>query len=473
MVIVGGISDAVAKIILWFLYLPPSLPPPACSFGSCTGDANCAAGQQCGGSGCCILKQGYEDYKCSVDGSYLIKRVLTSNGKFAVDWDRSYQCASPCTKNSCEQKEFTSQCSDSNAPMLYGNDSDSPFFGFSCFPDEEAVKAFYDHYVCSSDGRSVINEETKQPIKGCTDNYTCAQTKAGYVDCTRPDYYIRPKSALIDRVCQGNSIYMFDKEENAYKEKIGDCSDRGCFQGSCVAKEGEACSTTTGAYFVDRNGVPMACNKTGRMETIGGLAPKVRVISDTNVQRDVVLETLGLLPDDFLASDVLITIFPSKLLSPLDTRWQSFLSDPYSDATGRVDPLEYQYHQNITLAEQDPEALRHTVVHELMHAYAGEKLMITPLIPFATFYNTSQVNKYDITPKKYFGLIGCRSDGTFTAKPFTDHGATNCTEEFAEEGEGYVLNACEFKKFDTERYGYFRDEVFGGREYLPAGGCGN
>ena len=135
--------------------------------------------------------------------------------------------------------------------------------------------------------------------------------------------------------------------------------------------------------------------------------------------------------------------------------------------------MQYQYYQNIVLAEQDPESMKHSVVHELMHAYAGEKLMITPLIPFAEFYNMIQTNKYYLTPKKYFDLINCKSDGTFTAKPFTDYGATNCIEEFAEEGEGYVLNACEFKKFDTERYGYFRDEVFGSREYLPAGGCGS
>jgi hypothetical protein len=45
-------------------------------------------------------------------------------------------------------------------------------------------------------------------------------------------------------------------------------------------------------------------------------------------------------------------------------------------------------------------------------------------------------------------------------------------EDFADTAEWYVNRACDLKKSSKERYNFFKDQIFKGMEYIPAGGCG-
>jgi len=66
---------------------------------------------------------------------------------------------------------------------------------------------------------------------------------------------------------------------------------------------------------------------------------------------------------------------------------------------------------------------------------------------------------------------------TYTLPPvtgYTDFGPehTPISEDFADSAAWYVARPCELLQKSPERYTYFRDTIFVGREYIPPQGCG-
>lgn len=82
--------------------------------------------------------------------------------------------------------------------------------------------------------------------------------------------------------------------------------------------------------------------------------------------------------------------------------------------------------------------------------------------------------------------MSCEPDGSFREENYADWsefsevnapgfepvtGEHACHEDFAYAASRYVVKSCEFKDTSPDRYEYFRDTMFAGREYLPEGGC--
>jgi len=169
-------------------------------------------------------------------------------------------------------------------------------------------------------------------------------------------------------------------------------------------------------------------------------------------------------------------VYPSGILYGDDLSWQSLWQRVLGsgrDNIGGVDNQTFPYHRRILLTEQQPELMSYAVIHEVMHAYAVDQLTIPAFVPLAGFYNMFSVGQHSNTPVGFHTMIGCKPDGSYDGVPFSDYPNPDCAEEFAEEGAGYVFKACELKAYNEDRYNYFKNEVFDGREYLPPQGCVN
>ena len=136
------------------------------------------------------------------------------------------------------------------------------------------------------------------------------------------------------------------------------------------------------------------------------------------------------------------------------------------------------------------------LVHEYFHLWGADEHRLYPdWAPYSHYFAMTENfllgrgNLID-TPKSYGELLGFEVEkyvkynspkNVFIydegAYPVVDYSglapeAIELSEDFAESAAWYVTNACELKQESPIRYNYFRDEVFGGQEYLPADGCG-
>ncbi|MCL4200211.1 GNAT family N-acetyltransferase [Patescibacteria group bacterium] len=483
----GFLVDGALKAGIWYITAPP--PPPVvsqCTLGSCAENGLCPAGQQCSATGCCTQLPSYEDFVCSVDGQYLLKRTMMAPGGFSIDVNQSFRCLDGCVNNDCAQKAqmvFPEVCTEEmrRTPMLYGFDSNAGVMNSCLVIDEQATMSYYREFTCSADGSSVVERSTGNVVRTCLGNQTCKQS-GDIADCLGPVGYVRPQNAVIDMVCQGNDVYLFDSDKQTAIQHVASCPVHGCQQGACIAYEGERCDRYAVAGALDINahvsvdGMPISCNAEGNVTITDGLNKRADVITGVNNIKNQVYDALALLPPGFLKKDFEIVVYPSGILYGDDPSWQSFwqlLRGSGRDNIGGVDNSTFPYHRRILLTEQEPELMTYAVVHEVMHAYAVDQLTIPVFVPLAGFYNMFSVGQHTNTPVGFHSMIGCKPDGTYDGVPFSDYENPDCAEEFAEEGAGYVFKACELKAYNEDRYNYFKNEVFEGREYLPPQGCVN
>ncbi len=484
---IGFLVDGAIKAGIWYVTAPPPPPvTPQCTLGSCAVNGLCPAGQQCSATGCCTQLSAYEDFVCSVDKQYLLKRTMIAPGGFSIDINASFRCLDGCVNNDCAQKAqmtFPEQCTDAmkRTPLLYGFDSNYGAMNSCLAIDDLATMSYYREFTCSTDGLSVIERATGNVVRTCLGNQTCKQS-GDIADCLGPVGYVRPQNAIIDMVCQGNDVYLFDSDTQTFTQHVASCPVRGCQQGACIAYEGDRCDSyaVAGATNINAHvsvdGMPISCNAEGNVVVADGLNKRVNVITGVNNIKNQVYDALALLPPGLMKKDFEIVVYPSGILYGDDLSWQSLWQRVLGsgrDNIGGVDNQTFPYHRRILLTEQQPELMSYAVIHEVMHAYAVDQLTIPAFVPLAGFYNMFSVGQHSNTPVGFHTMIGCKPDGSYDGVPFSDYPNPDCAEEFAEEGAGYVFKACELKAYNEDRYNYFKNEVFDGREYLPPQGCVN
>lgn len=295
--------------------------------------------------------------------------------------------------------------------------------------------------------------------------------------------------AYVDRTCRGNDAYLIDSSTpgEVKTNPIEKCRG-GCANGFCLAKQGDTCSSEGG--FVDnQNGgdCPLQCTN-GRYQR-PAFCGHVDIVPFNNENRMFIYQTLSKLPPQFFTSVDIAVI--------MDWHFSTFYTDEVLNpfyTTGSYSNTEaFPYLRMITPFEEDREA---TLIHEFIHAWVDAR-MKSPLvlleqsrqlnIPLLELLKVPVNNRKLVYPFDYMNdVVGCSfSDGVFSyrAPPVTDYAATpgtlGCPEDFADSAAWYVTRPCELlaggesknAEAGKARYDYFRDKIFGGKEYVPAGGC--
>ena len=311
-----------------------------------------------------------------------------------------------------------------------------------------------------------------------------------------PDPTEHTQWGRFDLACVDNDVREVDYTDSSYDQLVKTCSS-GCYEGKCKGTIGGECnfvSPEANNLFIGEKGELLICNTKGSLEKVSGFNERVTVVSSNNQLKYALLMQLSRLPKDFLDHDVTMVILPAESLSPSDNSWQSAMtkliwslisntSDPSSASQlrGAVVPWDYATHKTIYLTEPLIVAYdKQYALHEVMHAYAYDQDLVSPLVPFSYVINSfnyiisTNTNPYASgTPTEYGDLVECDKNTQTTPRFVSERGAESCEENFAEAGRLYIDDPCYLQKNFENQYGYFNTEVFQEREYLPPGGCGN
>ncbi len=129
---------------------------------------------------------------------------------------------------------------------------------------------------------------------------------------------------------------------------------------------------------------------------------------------------------------------------------------------------------------QDEEEGRSTLVHEFFHAWVDAQSN-----GLTSYFTHPELREIDpgargaFFPSEYMNkVVGCRYENgaySYNTPPITGYSpypeSTPCHEDFADSASWYVARACDLRAQSPERYEYFRDEIFNGKEYIPVEGC--
>lgn len=235
----------------------------------------------------------------------------------------------------------------------------------------------------------------------------------------------------------------------------------GCRDGACVAPLGEACDERMNAqnYLREDGGCLLEC-RDGSFQESSFCSSGLRFSTYNNESKLLTYRALSRLP--------------SHLFDGMDTHvrftWQPSV---YSGFGSRA-TATWRTYDVINLSADSSEEV---IIHEFFHAWAGNQRSTYPVyFPLAPVVSSLQGG--NPIPSSYVQLIGCSGEGTYTytIPPVTGYGGLpaeeiSCYEDFADSAAWYVTNACLLQLASPERYEYFRDTIFGGEEYIPAGGC--
>ncbi|MFH1720344.1 MAG: hypothetical protein ABH856_01930, partial [Patescibacteria group bacterium] len=323
-------------------------------------------------------------------------------------------------------------------------------FGKRCEPGKQ-FEYSYEYPCarkCNADG---TNWEIMQPE-------TCAPSTAAY----------------IDRICKGNDVYILDSSQKgkAITKHVETCRN-GCSNGLCLERRGSTCSVEDKIVGSTSGDCPLQCQN-GEYK-VATFCNHVDVVPYNNANRLFIYETLAKLPANMF----------DGVHIPVIMDWH--FAGSYVDIfrTAGFSPGHYQgtdqaEFPHIWMITPFQEASENTLVHEYIHAWIDAKLSSQLVfLEQPNLVNIPENLRKLYYPSSYMNdIIGCVFDGSkfsYTSPPVTDYASTpermGCNEDFADSAAWYVTNACELKKLSPDRYDYFRDTIFQGKEYIPAEGC--
>ncbi len=245
----------------------------------------------------------------------------------------------------------------------------------------------------------------------------------------------------------------------------------GCYQGACKVTKGSSCTGEETGFFVNKWSKNLVTCVDGSWQ--GSKASSANVFAYSNLQKWQTYQDLALLPDHvFEGLNLNINSF---WLYDLDPEVEYDENGYEVIVSGNADHT-YRSANWINLSSAHNTGV---TIHEFFHQWASAK--INPYqswIPFVDLANLKYlIDNPDIqfVPADFISMTGCKPNSgggySFSSQPVTDYGATNCSEDFAETGEMYVVDPCQLKRKDADRYDYFKDKVLEGVEYIPASGC--
>ncbi|HCM68597.1 MAG TPA: hypothetical protein DIS62_06425 [Candidatus Kerfeldbacteria bacterium] len=460
-------------------YTPLGVPDISTCIGGCNDQSGCTQlATSCPKVGL-IDMIGRKGFKCQADGTWKLLTIEESQ-KIAQDL---FSCSSDGRLIvDKETQAVFSVCGDNDTCM----NSSPPY----CQPTSYV-------YGCSTN--QIIEGGMRCTSKGlqCSPNTPFALTKE--YSCQRqcnangdgydyPDwehFTCAPDSEkYIDRTCYGNQVYEVRSNRGSshdprYDAKIVEECPVGCSSGICQATPYTFCSEGQIAMGVGSD-CAMIC-RNGRFAS----APwcnKVDVVGYNNQSTYHAYAEMSSLPSHF---------FDEIDRTPLIMSWSTEVGGPGGAGIhfGREQTgLPYDF---IKISTSSDDA--NYIIHELIHAWAvhqGRQSLSKEQYDKQYNYYLSVGYSEDMARQlpyhmsnDYIKTVGgsIESYGQFHYKPEYNpckKGSTELCwmppyEDIAYKGSEYVTNACELKNNAPEKYAFFRDHMFGGREYLPPEGCGN
>ncbi len=394
----------------------------------------------------------YKKYTCSKDGN----KLLDLDGKVVNICGSGLACAKAWNSADCfliSSIQALELCS----PTVR---FDSGYFctdeGLRCRPGERlpiSSKSQCER-TCLSDG---IATEIAFPV-------TCTPNADDYQDITcKTD----PKTGKIHTAIV-NSV-------KDVEILVGDACSNGCIRGRCIQKEGDVCRGD-GKYEINKEGTcPVVC-RDGKWQK-SNACDNVKVYGYNNLGPTIIYETLDKLPK-FMFDGMDLT---------MRNDYAGLTDIGHNDAGGQDVFAGSAFTRNISLISDITENGTDMIIHEFFHNWAYQNAnYILPVIGQSKFITTASDLLWRRSldtgpaPESYIQLTHC--DNPKQRLPTVrDYAATNCGEDFAEHATWYVNHACELLKGGESenpeagkiRYDYFKNQIFRGKEYLPAGGCGN
>lgn len=198
--------------------------------------------------------------------------------------------------------------------------------------------------------------------------------------------------------------------------------------------------------------------------------------SFNNEGEQIIFETLAKLPDS-LFNGMSLSI-QNNYTPVVETLWV-----PTEFAGGYASGRHLNVLSNVSSYSDTSK-----IIHEFFHSWAAQNTTGA----FSRFFGQSFVvsglydlgnMENDLAPQDYISLAGCRKTDTgylFTRlSPVTGYPNPDCGEDFAESATYYVMRPCDLlaggesknAEAGKARYNYFRDTIFGGKEYIPLEGC--
>lgn len=355
----------------------------------------------------------------------------------------------------------------------------------ACFTDGSSPVACYllsRKYGCSSNQTQLFGgfKCTRQGLTctpgeqfGYTLEEPCARTcgpDGKSQELTVPSRCSPSAWAYIDRMCKGNDVYDFDSTRPMGEQNLLLSCPSGCREGMCIGHVGGGCSDEgdiVAGNTDEENNCPLIC-RNGSYQKVG-FCHHVDVLAYNNENRRLAYETLSQLPESLFKG----------MRVPVVMTWKRSEEDGY---LGRHINFYNTIIPYVTMNQADSITNKETLIHEFFHAWVYDKLS-SAFVALTNPMLKKLVNAGDTTwyyPIDYMHLTGCVYNDSnqfdYTLPPVTGYGGGEaadipCHEDFADSAEWYVMNACELKARSPERYTYFRDTLFGGKEYIPSGGC--
>jgi hypothetical protein len=209
------------------------------------------------------------------------------------------------------------------------------------------------------------------------------------------------------------------------------------------------------------SGCLLSCGKEGVWEKSASCG-HIIITAYNNIEKLRAMASLANLPSSvFDKTNVIVHIDPYKNLDPFSSMIIGGFVNNYHIRNGRL----------FLAADTSPEV----VIHEFFHQYALQQKYFTianlnPLLGMILI----RIDPYFGIPEAYAEIIGFQGEEggkyIYTKYPVMPYGGDRpdqipLVEDFAISAEAYVFTPDYLFEHSPERYIYFRDEVFGGKEY--------
>ena len=291
---------------------------------------------------------------------------------------------------------------------------------------------------CLTDGQST---EIADPL-------VCRPDITDYIDnLCRPS----PRSA-------GVAVFETNTATGQYGKLVENCGTSMCIRGMCAASKNTSC-TEEGKLAMREDGSCLLRCQNGNWKDTGGCG-RIHVNGYNNRGGNKILQTLAVLPDHLFENISLnirnVYVDQTEITSDAEGNKLSTLGN----ATGNINILSDLF-ANQTFADE-------MIIHEFFHTWGLQNGSQLPPILDKSIMLTS-INNFILSHRgtstpEYVQVTHC-DDPAKQLLAVREYGNTNCSEDFADHAAFYVTDPCQLLKVSPERYAYFRDKVFNGKEY--------